>query len=451
MKKFLSFFAIAALMLGAVACSESDPTDPNNPDPVVKLVNLTIQLSNAGSDFKVEGIPVSLANTSGSASYELATDASGKAVFQVPAGNYVATAFYSRSEGGVKYNYSGAANAILSDQMSSSSHDLVLYKVESEQIIIKELYNGGCMDNAGAKGYSNDMYLVLYNNSDSEADASDIVITFSAPYNGQATGTAVKYFDANGVCIYQHESWQPAYGAIWWFKEPVKIPAYSQIVIAIFGAIDHTATYANSVDLSKSEYYWMSNKDISTVYKMAKYAVSENIPASHYLTTKPFTQGTAWALSNSAPAVYIGKMSSADVLSLVDNTEGYDHTMGTTAAYNVVKFPKANIVDAIEVWKTADIAKSLTRFSPEINNGYVTLTNQKGHTLYRNVDKAATEALAENAGKLVYNYAGGFGESTDPSGIDAEASIAAGAHIIYSETNNSAKDFHERTVASIKK
>ena len=82
-------------------------------------------------------------------------------------------------------------------------------------------------------------------------------------------------------------------------------------------------------------------------------------------------------------------------------------------------------------------------------------TCKLGHTLYRNVDKEATEAIAENAGKLVYNYAGGTSDagvpygSTDPSGIDAEKSIANGAKIIYKDTNNSSYDFHERMFASL--
>ena len=66
----------------------------------------------------------------------------------------------------------------------------------------------------------------------------------------------------------------------------------------------------------------------------------------------------------------------------------------------------------------------------------------------------STEALSENAGKLVYSYAGGTADvegTTDPSEIDAEASIAKGAHIIYSETNDTSKDFHQRKVASLKK
>ena len=85
------------------------------------------------------------------------------------------------------------------------------------------------------------------------------------------------------------------------------------------------------------------------------------------------------------------------------------------------------------------------------------MVNQLGHSIYRNVDAEATLALPENAGKLVYMYAlGTFNVttgtgSTDPTGIDAEASMANGAHIIFSDTNDSSKDFHERTVAALKK
>jgi len=112
------------------------------------------------------------------------------------------------------------------------------------------------------------------------------------------------------------------------------------------------------------------------------------------------------------------------------------------------------VVDAVEVWSAANVDKSQVRFSADVNVGYLPVTNKMGYSVYRNVDKEATEALEENAGKLVYNYSGGTTDvegSTDPSGIDAEASIANGAHIIYSETNDSGKDFHQRKVASLKK
>ena len=58
------------------------------------------------------------------------------------------------------------------------------------------------------------------------------------------------------------------------------------------------------------------------------------------------------------------------------------------------------------------------------------MINGFGYSIYRNVDKEATEAVESNAGKLVYNYSLGTTDqqdgTTDPSTIDAEASIKNG-------------------------
>ena len=262
------------------------------------------------------------------------------------------------------------------------------------------------------------------------------------------------YYNADDKLIYEDAGWIPAYSAIWTFDTPVTIPAYSQIVIAVFGAIDHTKTVTASVNLDNAEYYWMQKNDQFT---MDKYVVSESIPTTHYLSCTPHNSGKAWVISNSCPAVFIGKMAKADVEALVANKDGDDTTAGTTAAAAVPKFPSANVVDCVDLWSAANIEKSKGRFPAILNTSYVAITNNLGHSVYRNVDKAATEALPENEGKLVYDYAGGtFDEaagtgSTDASKIDAEASIAAGAHIIYSDTNDSGKDFHERKTQSLKK
>lgn len=196
----------------------------------------------------------------------------------------------------------------------------------------------------------------------------------------------------------------------------------------------------------------MSNEGI-TQYTNAKYVKSDVIPASHNLTCSPFVTGNAWALSNSCPAFYIARMSKDDALALSTNSAAYDHTLGTSAAFNVVKMPQSAVVDAIEVFNAAQATNNL-RFPSSINTESLKFTNKLGYTAYRNVDKAATEALPENSGKLVYNYAGGTESetngSTDSSKIDAEASIKAGAHIIFSDTNNSKNDFHQRKVSALK-
>ena len=113
------------------------------------------------------------------------------------------------------------------------------------------------------------------------------------------------------------------------------------------------------------------------------------------------------------------------------------------------KVPVEWVVDGIEVFAKGN-ANNKKRLLPTIDAGYVEMTPQLGYTLYRNVDKEATEALKENEGKLVYNYSLGVEDSTDPSGIDAEASLKNGARIIYKDTNNSTVDFHLRSKSSLR-
>ena len=123
--------------------------------------------------------------------------------------------------------------------------------------------------------------------------------------------------------------------------------------------------------------------------------------------------------------------------------------------YACAKIPNEWILDAVEIYGSNYVSQSLPRFSTGLDAGYAVLTNFQGYSIYRNVDKEATEALAGNEGKIVYGYSLGTtdykgAQSTDPSGIDAEASIRNGAHIVYSDTNNSSNDFHQRAKASLK-
>ena len=439
MKRLIGFFAVLAAVAITVGC-----------EILPKTVVISVQLKSDGAPLAAEGVNVNIADAAGTVNFDMATDASGVATFVVLPGSYTATATIKTVEAGKRVVYNGSnTNILVSEKQEDTAYDIDLQKVESQQLVIKELYCTGCPKNEGTGSYSNDAYIIVYNNSEFEADASDLVFGNLNPYNGHATN---KYYGTDNKLVYESDNWVPAGGAVWYFKNPVKIPAYSQIVIAVFGAIDHTATVNASVDLSKADYYWMSNSEIPA-YTNKKYAVAETIPASHYLSGIAINMGNAWVLSNSAPALYMGKMPKAQLEQLCNDTEKFDQTAGTGNVNWTVKFPKANVIGALEVFSAANIEKSLARFSPDINTGYVAITNNKGYTVYRNVDKEATEALPENEGKLVYGYSGGTEDvngSTDPSGIDAEASIANGAHIIYAQTNDSGKDFHQRKVSSLK-
>lgn len=470
MKKLLSIAAIAALAFSTVSCEDfleqfqNDPEEQNqngnengnengngNEEQKEKdPAKVTVQLVCEGANFAVAGITVSLSDAEATFNVDAVTAENGAAEFTLKEGTYTASATYTTSADGVRIAYSGVNNAIaVKADDTEVAATIDLQKVESKQIVIKEVYSTGCpKDPSGS--YSDDAYIILYNNSELEADATDVVFGMLFPYNGHATN---KYLSDGGL-IYENEGWIPAASALWSFTSEVKIPAYSQIVVVLYGAIDHTATQPASVNLSDASYYWMSKND---QFKAAKYNVSDAIPESNYLSCIPFNTGTAWLFSNTAPALFIGNMPKAEAETLASNTEGYDTTQGTGGAQVAVKFPVDKVIGCVDIFAADKLDTSNGRFPASLNTGYVAITSKLGHTVYRNVDKEATEALPENKDKLVYEYALGTYDaatgagSTDPSGIDAEASIANGAHIIYVQTNNSGNDFHERSVSSLKK
>lgn len=439
MKKHLILISVLALGLLA-SCNKTKEVLP---------VQIQLQLVCDGANFEVAGVPVSLQDAEATFTLESTTNASGAVSFSLKPGSYSATCTYVTAEDGQRLAYSGTSGSFLVVEETPATQNINLQKVESQQIVIKELYMAGCTNPDDNKGYTNDAYVILYNNSEVEADATDVVFGFLAPYNGHANN---KYI-TDGKLSYENQEWVPAASAIWWFNNTVTIAPYSEVVVAIFGAINHSATVSTSVDLSNKDYYWMSNNGIAQ-YTNAKYAVADAIPQNHYLSCHPFSLGNSWVLSNSSPAFFIGRAPKANVEALCSDTENYDQTQGAGAANSVVKFPKANVIDAVEVWAAANVATSNARFPSDVNAGYVALTAKKGYTLYRNVDKDATEALEENKDKLVYNYSMGTVDvegTTDPSGIDAEASKANGAHIIYKFTKNTTNDFHQRKQSSLKK
>ena len=156
-------------------------------------------------------------------------------------------------------------------------------------------------------------------------------------------------------------------------------------------------------------------------------------------------------MSNTSPAVFVFQTKDVDPSVFAENADNLWYDGGEAKDINAcLKVTNDWIIDGLEVFQKAKISDSKKRLTAAIDAGFVGLTNQLGHTVYRNVDKAATEALAENAGKLVYDYALGVDGSTDPSGIDAEASMKNGAHIVYMDTNNSTNDFHERQKCSLR-
>lgn len=337
------------------------------------------------------------------------------------------------------------------DTLSTSAIKNVFFAVADQnvdQVIIKELYNGGCPRNIGSSYFQWDKGVILYNNCPEVAVVNNLCIGMAAPFNAHAQNDP---WISDGKLIYS--DYIPAPTAIWYFQQPVIIQPYSQIVVSMFNSIDNTKTYQYSVNYADSSYYAMydpeSGLSATTMYPTP----ADVIPTSHYLKAGMYGQGTAWTLSVTDPAFFIFQVKGTTPAEYAANADNYVFAPGAkqNASNRCLKVPTSWIIDGVEVYQASTIKDSNKRLTSDIDNGYVVLTNKLGHSEYRNVDAEATEALSENAGKLVYNYSQAVDDANNGEKvIDAEASIKNGAHIIYQDTNNSTNDFHERKQFSLR-
>ena len=429
-----------------IATSLSSCSD--QPAPSVTVGTVTVALT--GLDDDLAGLDVQLRNISTGSTFVEQTDHQGTATFSVVPGLYEASTSQTRTaEGNEYYSYNGASGQITVQGNQLTQVAMAMKRAVISRLVIKELYCGGCMADDGVTSFQYDKCVILYNNSAEPASYDNLCFGMGAPANAQATNN--NYTD-DGHLTYEGEGFTPVWNGIWYFPATLTIAPYSQVVVNIHGAIDNTLTISQSVNYANPDYYCMF--DPESGYNNQRYCPtpSEVIPTSHYLRAVVFGQGNAWPLSNSAPSIVLFQTKDTTPAAFAQSTANYWYDGGGASAIKrCVKVPNEWVIDAIEVFSSDYATQCVKRLTADIDAGYVWMTNKKGHSVYRNVDQQATEALQENDGRLVYSYALGVDGSTDPSGIDAEASIRNGAHIIYQNTNNATNDFHERQLCSLKK
>lgn len=321
----------------------------------------------------------------------------------------------------------------------------------ADQIVIKELYNGGCPKDEGSDYFQMDKGIVLYNNCPERIVATNLCFGFATPYNAEANSIS-NIYDKEGNLVYEEEGFVPALNGIWYFPSTLVIEPFQQVVVNACGAIDNTKTYSQSVNYAFKEYYCMydpENGYNSTTYYPTP---ADVIPVSHYLKSVKYGKANTWPLSVTSPALFLFQMQDVAPVDYGTNADNLWYAPGEAHddVHACLKVPAEWIIDAVEVFNGAKKESCMKRLTADIDAGYVYLTNKLGHSLYRNVDKEMTEAMAENEGKLVYDYSLGTDGSTDPSGIDAEESILKGAHIVYRDYNDSSNDFHERSRCSLR-
>ena len=315
------------------------------------------------------------------------------------------------------------------------------------KVIIKEVNtSGGYKTIADDKNYSWCKGMILYNNSDAAITLKNLALGSVPPANAHGVFHSL---DDAGNLIYKNAGWMPVWAAIWYIPQ-ITIAPYSDAVIAINGAIDHSQIATGAFDLSDPSYYAMYAPTTSFVNANA-YPEPATIPADHIWNAAVFGVGNAWAISVMCPDLLLFQFPEGiDPAAYCADSSNYWYDGQEKQANTCVKIPNSWVIDGVETFRIGYETDSHKRLTSDIDAGYSIYNSNKGYSLYRNVDKAATEAIADNTGKLVYDYDQAVEGTSEPSGIDAAASIKNGAKIIYQDTNNSTVDFHLRAGWSLK-
>lgn len=444
MKKL--FYLLIPILFVLASCSDDDKGE------TYKTSSVTVQLNYPNdSQYKpVKDVLVKMTNKSDANSYESKTDAYGKAVFNVPAGIYEITSTERRLVNNQRVNFNGLRSGIVVNETWNSENiqTIDLQYSESAHVIIKEMYVGGCPVDNGSGTFNYDKYVILYNNSDKEVNIGKMALATTMPYN--ATGTNA-YYDKNGNLSYASQGWIPAGQAIWYFQNDVILAPGKQIVIALNNAVNNTITYSKSINFDNPDYY--CTYDIAVFnHKLTYVSPAASIPTSHYLKAVAYGKGTAWTLSGANPGLFLFTPEGVDAKDFAKDESKNDYYNGSQALVSK-KVPVKWITDGVEVF-SINMEGNQKRLTPNVDAGYVFFEYKMGYSVYRNVDEEATLAIKGNKEKLVYNYKFGTETlpkgTTDPSGIDAEASIKNGARIVYEDSNNSSNDFHQRIQASLR-
>ena len=347
-----------------------------------------------------------------------ATDDDGIATFQVPVGIYdVVVSHVSHPEDGWRTVYNGSASNVIVGRSSGCDVSLMLTTATTSAIIIRELYVGGCQRDDGSGWFYRDKYVIIANNSDQRVVLPGLCLAIATPYNSYSLN---KNYDEPGHLNYENEGFVPAASSFWYFQdEEVTFEPWEQKVIALNGAIDHTLTYSNSVNLARPEYY--CTFDIEHYSSTAAYpSPSELIPTSHYLKAVRYgdQMESAWPLSNTSPAFFIftppegmSPLEFGNDVSRVWYDEGR-----ALATFACRKVPVENILDGVEVFSTA-WEEASKRLTASVDVGAVYMTARYGHSVERRIDEVETELQG---------------------------------HIVYQDTNNSTNDFIERERASLR-
>ncbi len=398
MRKILMLTALALL---GTSCLNLDEANPYSADLQELSISLLMPEGYAGTD--LSGVAVTLGDVNSGAGYEALCDASGTARFSIPSGLYRASAGslineerFNASKGGI----------ILGG--SPLSVELQLKKIRTGDILIKEIYCGGCVKLPEEGTYQSDSYIILHNNTDHTVWLDSLCFGTLDPYN------------SNAAAVWDEDiEFSPVIQAVWQFPgegRTYPLAPGEDAVVAVYGAIDHTAHYPLSVNLNREDVFTCYSPTYfpNTTYHPAP---GDKVSRDRFLNVVIKTgQSNAYTFSISSPAVVIFRTQGQTIQEFVAGSDNVINKPGSSKD-RVVCVPNDWVVDGVEVFN-GQSSSNRKRMNAAIDASYVTLSNvHEGRTLMRRVNESRSQQLG---------------------------------YEVLVDTNNSGYDFYERETQSIK-
>lgn len=407
--KQLAYILLLMTFFTTGSCTDIDKDNPY--DNQLHTLQVNAVYPDEYSDYLREGVTVKIEDIDRGNSYTSKTDKNGTVRFSLTKGIY-RIQISDKAEQDI---FNG-----LADKVKFVNGDLALnlplMHSRSGDIVIKEIYCGGCTKLPFEGNYQSDKYMILHNNTFETQYLDGLCFGSLDPYNSQATNVWVTQDESTGATIFP--DFLPVAQCVWQFGgtgQTFPLAPGEDAVVVICGAIDHAAQYPQSANLNKPGYFVCYNPVYfwNTLYHPAP---GDQITPDHYLNVVIKTgQANAYTFSVFSPATVLFKAKDTTIQDFVSQADNVIQKPGSTVD-RIVKVPVDWVLDAVEIYYGGS-SNNMKRMPPSVDAGYVTQSAlYDGRTLYRHTDE--------------------------------EASREAGYEIL-EDTNNSSSDFYEREKQSL--
>lgn len=364
-----------------------------------------------------EGVAVKLSDRNSSNTYTALTDAAGTVGFRIAAGHY-SLAVLDIPDPEAVFNGSVVQVDLTGADMGL---DLALNYSRPGRIVIKEIYTGGCPQDPPATGsYVYDKYIVLHNNSFETQYLDGLCLGMVAPYNSSAQNNPWTSTGPSGDIVFRDYAAVP--DCIWSFPgsgTDFPLEPGADAVVAMNGAVDHTQTYSQSVNLNREGYFVLYDELLYPDTRSHP-VPGDRIAPSHYLKVLKKTglaSTRVYTISNNSPAVILFRAPADFDLAAYLADDAQSAILNGSITYSKIPWEWITEEDGVEVADNTGAART-KRLRTDIDAGSVGFSaNAQGHSLHRVLDEGATQA----------------------AGFE-----------IYVDTNNSSNDFYERETQSLR-